>query len=192
MRYMCCVCMCVHNCYLFLIPHLDPDLDSSWSYVSVWAQTYLLHLFQKIPFRKFNLKKVSLALVLDSFTEHNNTSLASYLLAFLQPTWQVDNGQFLIVSWNSLILGQHIKGCVGGVGEKLKKKQEGTDRVAICMMCTCTYKSQHSNTSLGSHALTVRAISGSHCQIRASFGTISPVVVGWFLLRWSCKLMYQI
>ena len=29
---------------------------------------------------------------MDSFTEHNNTYLASYLLAFVHLTWLVDNG----------------------------------------------------------------------------------------------------
>ena len=83
---------------------------------------------------------------MESFTE------LSYLLAFVQLTWQVDNGWFspvfMIFSWNSLILGQYIlgdgrKGRGGGVGGgKSLIKEEMTQIVEfrVAMTCTCTYK----------------------------------------------------
>ena len=69
-------------------------------FVTVWAKTSLVCTYQYFKkyytvFWELNLK-TSFALVLDSFTEHNIT-VFSYLLAFLQLTWQVDNGWFLPV-----------------------------------------------------------------------------------------------
>ena len=112
-----------------------------------------LHLpvFQKIPF-KIQFKKPALPWY---WTHSLSINILSYLLAFAQLTWQVDNDWVLPVfddfSWNSLILGQHIwggrweeHGVRWVVAKAQTKKQDDTKRAA--MTCTCIHKDQCSTT----------------------------------------------
>ena len=73
-------------------------------------------------------------MVVDSFTEHNNIIILSYLLAIVQLTWQVDNDWFLPVFDNFfmefIVIGPaFISGWVGGArggmggGKSLNKEE---------------------------------------------------------------------
>ena len=117
-------------------------------YVTVWVKIRLVctwQHFEKYHFKN-SIKKTSLALVLESFIEHNNTS---HLLVFVQLTWQVGNGWFLAVFMiffmEFINIGPvYIRGWVGWVVAKLNQRRKKTQlvefRVAMSMTCTYTHK----------------------------------------------------
>ena len=122
---------------------------------------------------------------MDSITGHNNTQLST-VLAFVQLTWQVDNGWFspvlTILSWN-LLLGQCIqrvggKG-VGWVVEKAQTKKKEDTNGRVQSSCDVYMHPQRTNISLQGLdrcAVIMGAISIPTAKLEPSFGAISPVM----------------
>ena len=120
-------------------------------YLTVWAKTHLVCNCREIQFWKFNLKKPALPWY---WTCSLSITILSYLLAFVQLTWQVDDGWFSLFS-DYFFRGIHyfgpasIKG--GWVGEmqgwsgwwqRLKQRSKMTQIVEfrMAMTSTCTHK----------------------------------------------------
>ena len=93
------------------------------------------------------MKKTSLALVVESFTEHNNAwlSISFCTTNLTSRQWLLFASFLRFFSWNSLILGQCILGSGWGWGgwwQKLKQWRKKTQiaEFRVAMMCTYTHK----------------------------------------------------
>ena len=106
--------------------------------------------------------------------------MLSYLLAFVQLPWQLDNGWFLPVFDNFFVefinMGPvYIREWVGrawgwgGWWQRLKQRSKMTQMVEfiVVVTSTCIHKANIPLQGLDRHLLTMGAISGPHCQIRA-------------------------
>ena len=100
--------------------------------------------------------------------------MLSYLLAFVQLTWQVDNGwfcQFMMIFLIEFYIGlMYVRGCETEVWgwswwcQKLKQRSKMTQTVEIRVAIMCTYfqKGQYSLQGLDRCALKVGVISGPY------------------------------
>ena len=133
----------------YIIGLLADNNHLTWMYVTVWAKICLVctcQYFEKCHFENSIWKKPAL---LWYWTSSLSMIILSYLLAFVQLTWQVDNGWFLpvfgIFFMDFINIGPvYIREWVGGAwswGEWWQKfKQRSKMTHSRAMMCSCTHK----------------------------------------------------
>ena len=143
--------------------------------MTVWTKiclVYTCQYFKKYYFEN-SVKKPSLALALDSFTEHNN-----YLLEL---TWQTDNGWYSPVFDDFFIEFINIRPVYirewvgwawgwGGWWQRLVSKVTQIAGFRVAITSKCIHKMANCNIplqGLDGCVLTVGAISGPHWQIGA-------------------------
>ena len=141
--------------------------------MTVWAKTRLV--FTSQYFEKYHFKNSIKKPALPWYWSHSlSIIILSYLLAFVQLTWQVNNGWFLAVfmifSRNSLILGQCILG--GGWWQKINQRRKKTQTVEfrVAMTRTCTH--ERDNIPLQGLYRQTCTDSGSHIRSHSQLGAL--------------------
>ena len=159
---------------------------TGWRKLSLYVYTVALASISKNIIFKIHFKKPTLPWY---WTRSVSIIILSYLLAFVQLTWQVDNGwflpvfdnyfmEFINIAWASVYKGW-VRGWVGWVVLKLEQRSKMTQIVEfrVVMTYTCTHKGSifHYKVYTDMH-WQCEQYQVSTAKPEPSFGTISPIV----------------